>query len=66
MFCSYMVWQTDVDFQSSTDYISAHWTGFTDGHSGIHLYRAGLGTRPFLDDIEPMTGTGLKTGIHLY
>ena len=51
----------DLDFQTRGDYIAAHWLGFTDPHSGIHHYKAGLGTEPYLDDVEPMTSTGLKT-----
>ncbi|XP_053381647.1 uncharacterized protein LOC123555884 isoform X2 [Mercenaria mercenaria] len=58
-------WRTkkDLDFQKNLGYIQGHWKGFTDSHSGVKYYRAGLGTKPYQDDIEVFVDVGLQTDI---
>ncbi|CAH1787741.1 unnamed protein product [Owenia fusiformis] len=41
----------DVQFQASRNYISAHWSGFHDAHSGLSHYEFRAGTTPGGDNI---------------
>ena len=54
----------DIDFQNYTSSLTCHWEGFHDPHSGIHLYRVGLGTSPNTFDIFQLTSVGLRIGNH--
>ncbi|XP_069109277.1 uncharacterized protein, partial [Argopecten irradians] len=53
--------EADIDFQPNTTHTGCHWSGFSDPHSGIKYYSAGLGTSPLLDDVKPLSFTGTKT-----
>ncbi|XP_033746935.1 uncharacterized protein LOC117332160 [Pecten maximus] len=53
----------DVDFQANTTHSGCHWSGFSDPHSGIRYYSAGLGTVPLMDDVRPLSFTGTKTEV---
>ncbi|XP_069134181.1 uncharacterized protein [Argopecten irradians] len=53
----------DIDFQSNTTHAGCHWSGFSDPHSGVLYYTAGLGTQPSEDDVRSMTSTGTQTAI---
>ncbi|XP_069134359.1 uncharacterized protein [Argopecten irradians] len=54
-------YDADIDFQPNTTHTGCHWSGFSDPHSGIKYYSAGLGTSPLLDDVKPLSFTGTKT-----
>ncbi|XP_033747031.1 uncharacterized protein LOC117332255 [Pecten maximus] len=53
----------DLDFQANTTHTGCHWSGFSDPHSGVLYYTAGLGTQPSEDDVRIMTSTGIHTAI---
>ncbi|XP_069134844.1 uncharacterized protein [Argopecten irradians] len=53
----------DIDFQANTTHAGCHWSGFSDPHSGVLYYTAGLGTQPSEDDVRTMTSTGTQTAI---
>ncbi|XP_069134697.1 uncharacterized protein [Argopecten irradians] len=53
----------DIDFQANTTHAGCHWSGFSDPHSGLLYYTAGLGTQPSEDDVRTMTSTGTQTVI---
>jgi hypothetical protein len=62
----------DISTQTSLDSISANWTGFSDGETGIFGYEWAIGTRPGADDVSPFTRTSnslqssfTKTGLTL-
>lgn len=56
------VLQKDVDFQTDIYTIQGHWKGFSDSHSSIHYYRAGLGTAKYESNIRGMVDVGLVNG----
>ncbi|WAR31735.1 hypothetical protein MAR_034277, partial [Mya arenaria] len=51
---------TDIDFQNTSTEIHIHWKGFNDPHSGMAYYEVGLGTRPFVDNVESIINVGLR------
>lgn len=51
---------TDVDSFYNTDQFAARWHGWSDSHSGIALYKYGVGTAPGLDDIIPFTSNAIE------
>ncbi len=52
---------TDIDSTSSTDSLTAHWTGFSDPVAGIALYEYAIGTSPGDSDIVDWTGNSTDT-----
>ncbi|XP_053396792.1 uncharacterized protein LOC123551182 [Mercenaria mercenaria] len=53
----------DDNYQTDLSHVNVHWKGFIDPHSGIAYYRVGLGTKAYLDDIEPFFEVGLVEDI---
>ena len=54
----------DKDFTVDRFAYSAHWEqAFSDGESGVVEYRAGLGTKPGLADVNAFYTVGLKTNL---
>ncbi|XP_021374355.1 uncharacterized protein LOC110463804 [Mizuhopecten yessoensis] len=51
----------DINFQPNTTHGGCNWSGFSDPHSGIRYYSAGLSTMPLGDDVRPMSFTGTRT-----
>ncbi|MBI2571446.1 MAG: hypothetical protein HYV63_30935 [Candidatus Schekmanbacteria bacterium] len=51
----------DIDVQGSTASLSANWSGFTDGVSGIASYEWAIGTSPGGTDVQTWTGVGTAT-----
>ncbi|GAB1603526.1 uncharacterized protein LOC115216576 [Argonauta hians] len=51
----------DIDYQRDISQLQAEWFGFSDSHTGILFYRAGVGTAPLQDDVIRITTMGHKT-----
>lgn len=50
----------DVQYQSSTSALSAHWHGFFDRHSFIKKYLFGIGGSPGMWDVSSLHDVGLR------
>ncbi|XP_053400343.1 uncharacterized protein LOC123557990 [Mercenaria mercenaria] len=55
--------QVDEDFINDIFNIGAQWRGFVEPHTGIHHYRCGFGTKPYVDDICSFIDVGLRENI---
>ncbi|KAJ8312052.1 hypothetical protein KUTeg_009425 [Tegillarca granosa] len=54
--------QYDLDYQTESTALYAHWTECFDPHSIIMYYRAGVGSKPNTTDVIPFVFIGLQQG----
>ncbi|XP_036362221.1 uncharacterized protein LOC115216576 [Octopus sinensis] len=54
--------KSDTEYQRDISKLEAQWFGFSDPHTEILFYRAGVGTAPLQDDVIRMTNMGQETG----
>jgi photosystem II stability/assembly factor-like uncharacterized protein len=51
----------DIDFQTSTIFVDANWSGFSDPETGITDYQWGIGTHPGADNVQAFASVGTGT-----
>jgi len=54
--------QSPSGYSREVGVVRGRWTGFTDPHSGLDYFRAGLGSSPGLTDVVPFVYMGRRTG----